>query len=103
MKQKKVDFGNSEKALKSFPIDVLEKFIQDLVNLSHGEPPLSKVKAMKGLGNGVCELIKNGKPAYRCVYVVKGDVIHILHAFSKTSDGTDKKHEDVIKLRFKAL
>ncbi|TOA30552.1 hypothetical protein CGK28_24830, partial [Vibrio parahaemolyticus] len=54
-------------------------------------------------GQGVLELKKNGKPAYRLVYVIKKDVIHVLHSFSKTSSGTDKKHEETIKLRYKAL
>jgi len=37
------------------------------------------------------------------VYVVGKDAIYILHAFSKTSNGTPKAEEDTIKLRFKML
>lgn len=54
---------------------------------------------MNGLGKGVFELKKNGKPAYRLVYVIRGDIIHVVHVFSKTSNGTDKKEEDTIKQR----
>jgi phage-related protein len=97
------DFGNTEKDLLSFPRSVLERFMMDLELLQDGLPPLSKVKPLNGLGKGVFELVKNGRPAYRCVYMIKGNVIHILHAFSKTSDGTDKKHQDKIKQRYKAL
>lgn len=82
---------------------MLEKFVQDLEFMKVGMQPLSTVSSMNGLGSGVCELKKNGKPAYRLVYVIKGNVIHVLHAFSKTSSGTDKKHEDTIKLRYKNL
>jgi len=49
------------------------------------------------------EFVQNGKPAYRCVYVVLDDVIHVLHAFVKTSDGTDSKHENTIKERYKNI
>lgn len=104
MTEKKVCFeGNSDKKLENFPRDVREKFVLDLEALKYGLQPLSKVKSMNGLGKGVCELIKNGKPAYRLVYVIKNDVIHVLHVFSKTSDGTDKKHETTIKTRFNQL
>jgi phage-related protein len=95
--------GDSFKSLESFPQEVYEKFTQDLEFLSYGLAPLSRIKPMNGLGKNVSELIKNGKPAYRVVYVIKDDVIYVLHVFTKTSNGTDKKHETAIKLRFKAI
>ncbi|EGQ8122547.1 type II toxin-antitoxin system RelE/ParE family toxin [Vibrio cholerae] len=101
MLEKKVRYhGDSEKCLLAFPKQIIECYAQDLEFLRYGLQPLSKVKPMKGLGKGVCELKRNGKPAYRLVYVIVEDVIHVLHAFSKTSDGTDKKHENTIKIRF---
>lgn len=95
--------GDSEKALKGFIPKELEKFALSLYYIACGVDPILKAKAMKGLGQGVLELIKNGKPAYRCVYVVRDDAIYVLHAFSKTSGGTDKKHEDTIKERYKQI
>ncbi len=52
---------------------------------------------------GVFELIKNGKPAYRCVYTVLADTVYVLACFSKTSDTLDKKHRELIKSQFKSL
>lgn len=96
--------GSSEKDLENFPTKEIEKFVHDLDMLRDGlEAYLTNSKPMKGLGQGVRELKKNGRPAYRVVYVIRGNVVHVLHAFSKTSSGTDKKHEDTIKLRFKNL
>lgn len=104
MVEMKVCFeSDSEKELKSFPRKVLEKFAQDLALMKQRMAPLSTVKPMKGLGKGICELKKNGRPAYRLVYVIRDDVIHVLYAFSKTSKGTDKKHEVTISARFKNL
>ncbi len=104
MTEKLVCFeGDSEKRLMNFPSNVLEKFMHDLELMKYGMQPLSNVSSLNGLGQGILELKKNGKPAYRLVYVIKKDVIHVLHSFSKTSSGTDKKHEETIKLRYKAL
>lgn len=98
--------GGSEKALKGgkvFPRKVLEEATVEITRLQYGLSPLKKTKAMNGLGHGVIEWIKNGKPAYRLVYVVGKEAIYILHAFSKTSDGTPKSEEDTIKQRYKML
>lgn len=98
---KKVIFcGNAEKELLALPKAILEKFALDLEFIANGMEPLSRVSPLNGLGKGVLELKKNGKPAYRCVYVVDDDAIHVLHAFLKTSDGLDKKHETTIKSRY---
>ncbi|MCU8168298.1 type II toxin-antitoxin system RelE/ParE family toxin [Vibrio vulnificus] len=91
--------GDSYKKLENFPQPVREKFVQDLEMMKYGMQPLSTSKPMNGLGKGVFELKKNGKPAYRLVYVIRGDIIHVVHVFSKTSNGTDKKEEDTIKQR----
>jgi len=96
--------GGAEKDMKSaFPRSVLEEVSVEQTRLRYGITPLKKTKAMNGLGHGVIEWIKNGKPAYRLIYVVGKDAIYILHAFSKTSNGTPKSEEDTIKLRFKML
>lgn len=98
--------GGSEKALKTgkvFPKKVLEEAMVEITRLQHGLSPLKKTKSMNGLGQGVIEWIKNGKPAYRLIYVVGKDAIYILHAFSKTSNDTPKSEEDTIKIRYKML
>lgn len=101
---KKVMFAsNADKELIAFPNDKKEQFIQDIEMLKVGQKPLSSTKRMKGLGHGVTELRRNGRPAFRCVYVEKDNVIYILYAFKKTSDGTQKHHEEKIKSRFKLI
>ncbi|MGL6412523.1 type II toxin-antitoxin system RelE/ParE family toxin [Aeromonas veronii] len=95
--------GDSFKALSRFPEKKKEKFALSLSYLQFGMDPVLKTKAMKGLGHGVLELTQNGQPAYRCVYVVADDAIHVLHAFVKTSDATDSKHEKTIKERYKQI
>lgn len=92
--------GNTEKKLKNFPAKQREKFVADLIRLQYGLQPIMKTKPMHGLGRGVVEICKNGKPAYRVVYLVKGDKVYVLEAFVKTSDETDSKHENTIKQRF---
>lgn len=82
---------------------VQEAFAVDLEMIMNGLKPLSSSKPLNGLGKGVFELKKNGRPAYRCVYVVKNNTLYVLHVCSKTSDGTPKHHEDTIKKRFKSV
>jgi len=102
---KEVTFvGGSEKDLsKSFSKAMLEEVLVEIVRLQNGISPLRKTKPLNGLGKGVLEWTKNGKPAYRLVYVVGKSAIYILHAFSKTSDGTPKSEEDTIKERYKQI
>jgi len=95
--------GSVKKDLQNFPKKPLEKFSQELDMLKEGLDQYVESKSLHGLGHGVRELKLNGRPAYRLVYVIRGNVIHILHAFSKTSTGTDRKHESTIKLRYSNL
>ncbi|MDF9912633.1 UNVERIFIED_ORG: phage-related protein [Pantoea brenneri] len=98
--------GGSQKSFtgqKVYPKALEDEVAMEINRLQFGLSPMKKTKAMNGLGQGVIEWIKNGKPAYRFVYVVGKDAIYILHAFSKTSDGTPKSEEDTIKLRYKML
>lgn len=95
--------GDSYDNLVDLPEKVRERFALSLFYILNNAEPALRAKAMKGLGHGVLELVKNGKPAYRCAYVVRNDGIHVLHVFTKTSNGTDKKHEDTIKNRYKSL
>lgn len=82
---------------------VMDRFSIDMEMIMDGLQPLSSKKALNGLGKGVFELKKNGRPAYRCVCVVKDGSLYILHAFSKTADGTQKEHETTIKKRYKLI
>ena len=98
--------GGSQKSLtgqKVFPKSLEDEVAVEINRLQYGLSPLRKTKAMTGLGQGVIEWVKNGTPAYRMVYVVGKKAVYVLHAFSKTSDGTPKSEEDTIKLRYKML
>lgn len=94
--------GNTYLDCRNFPLPVKEQFTQAIEGLRYGQIPLSNVKPLHGLGKGVYELTKNGKPAYRMVYVVDKSIIHILHVFVKSSSGTDKGVQELIKTRYKA-
>lgn len=95
--------GDSRKSLEDFPYKIREQFVQAIEAIRYGLNPPLTLKPMNSLGKGVVEIKKNGKPAYRVVYVIKDDTLYILHAYSKTSNGTDKKHKDTISARHKQL
>ena len=95
--------GKTESIIRGFPPPVVERFAYDLEAISYGQKPASSSKQMNGFSKNVIELRKNGKPAYRLIYTIIGDTIFVIHAFVKSSVGTDKKHESTIKLRLSSL
>jgi phage-related protein len=96
--------GGSDKDFKNLENrKVQEAFAVDMEMLMNRLRPLSSSKALNGLGKGVFELRKNGRPAYRLVYTIKDDKVYVLHVYSKTSDGTPKAHEETIKKRYKTI
>lgn len=102
MSEKQVIYhGDSEEELRTFPEKYRERFSYSLAQICNKCRPALKTKPLNGLGDGVKQLSKNGKPAYRCVYVETENYVHVLHVYLKTSDGTDSKHENTIKLRYK--
>jgi len=109
--EKKLKLIFSEEVKEEFkrdlPRSVQDRFSMDIEFLLRLKKPLSKTKPIEGLGKEVkgtaVELIKNGQPAYRCVYVIKGGALYILHAFSKTSDDLPKKNKQIIKLRYSKI
>ncbi len=53
------------------------------------------------VGPGAIELIENGSPAYRAVYCCKYlETVFVLHAFTKTTNGVDRKELDTAKERY---
>jgi len=68
----------------------------------------SMVRPIKSLtesvGAGAIELIINGSPAFRCVYVAKyADMVVVLHSFVKTTNGSDRHAMQVAEQRMKEL
>lgn len=110
MKEEVMDLvfvDGSDNELISLPVPVRDRFVTDIELIRSGEKPLSKTKRIEGLGKAVdkpvLELIKNGKPAYRCIYVVKGGALYVLNAFSKTSDDLPKENLQIIRRRYKEV
>lgn len=104
---KKFKFINKQslKEFKSLPEKVQIRFANDLNAICLGKAPFSKYKHIKqSVGIGAIELIENGRPAYRTIYVAKfADTVYILHSFTKTTNGVDRQAMDTAKQRYKLM
>mgnify|MGYP003388524288 CR=1 FL=1 len=104
---KKFRFVNKQslKEFKSLPDHVQKRFSLDLNAVCQGKDPFSKFKPIAdSVGVGAMELIENGRPAYRTVYVAKyKDAVYILHSFTKTTNGVDRKAMATAKKRYKTM
>ncbi|MEA9773496.1 type II toxin-antitoxin system RelE/ParE family toxin [Xanthomonas campestris pv. raphani] len=80
------------KELAKFPAKVLNEFLVSLEMLEMGLTPAMEHEKLHAAGKGVIELKRNGRPAYRCMYVIRksGDVV-VLHATRKTTQGQDRQ------------
>jgi len=89
---------------KDLPKDAQEDFAKAIQDVLDGRRPGMPFKTLKNLGKGVVELIINGSPAYRVVYVAKyNNTLYILHSFSKTTQGVDLPAMKVVKTRYKDI
>src|SRR5690606_26228918 len=92
---RKFRFTNKQslKEFKALPVQVQKRFALDLNAICEGKDPFSRIKHLtESVGSGAIELIENGRPAYRTVYVAKFDeAVYILHSFTKTASGVDRK------------
>lgn len=60
----------SLKEFKALPVHIQKRFAADLNEVCKGKSPFSKFKHIsESVGVGAIELIENGRPAYRTVYV----------------------------------
>lgn len=78
--------------------DIFSSELEDVI--AYGLEPSILYASLPG---NTTELKKNGRPAYRCVYLVLEDCILIVHAFKKTAQGQDKKNLATVNLRLKAM
>lgn len=87
------------------PDKIQKRFANDFNAISQNKEPFSKFKHVKNsVGIGAVELIENGRPAYRTVYVAKFvDTIFILHSFTKTTSSVDRQAIDTAKQRYKLI
>jgi phage-related protein len=96
--------NSARKAVQKLPENIATDFLSDLNFVAAGKDPRSPFKHLPELGAGVIELIENGSPAYRVVYCAKFlDTVFVLHAFTKTTNGVDKKAMDTVKDRYKEM
>ena len=94
----------AKKAVQKLPQRVAIDFLNDLNFVSAGKEPRSPFKHLPELGSGVIELIENGSPAYRLVYCAKfAETVFVLHAFTKTTNGVDRKAMATVKDRYKEM
>lgn len=89
---------------KELPAWAQDEFGKDLMRVQYGADPDLAIKQLSSVGAGVIELIINGSPAYRCIYIAKyADTIFVLHSFVKTTNGTDRHAMVVAQNRLKEL
>ena len=90
--------------IQDIPAKTWDRMLGSLDMVAHGLEPLMTSKPIKGHGPGIFELVKNGSPAYRCVYYtgIPGRVI-VLFAGVKTATGGDKHLIDTVVERLKAV
>lgn len=95
----------AEKAfLDDLPKPIQKTFFIDIDAIRRGKDPVaSKVDRLSAIDSSVIELKINGRPAFRCVYVIKAGELIILHAFVKTTNGPDKKNIETARLRYKSI
>jgi len=93
------------KEFKALPSNIQKRFASDLNAICQNKAPFSKIKHLNdSVGIGAIELIENGRPAYRTIYVAKfKDAVYILHSFTKTANGVDRKAMATAKRRYKAM
>lgn len=106
MGKKKFEYVNeaARQAMLDLPKEIRIQFAFDLLRVQEGKQPVSAFKHLSGLGEGVVELIENGSPAFRAVYCAKfNDTVYILHAFTKTTNGVDRKAMATVEARYKLL
>ena len=93
------------KEFKALPDPIQKRFALDLHAVCQGKDPFSKFTHIgDSVGVGAIELVENGRPAYRTVYVAKfEEAVYILHSFTKTTNGVDRKAMATAKKRYKDL
>jgi len=81
-----------------------ESFVKSLQDVMDGRPPSLPFKYIKAVGKGAIELIINGSPAFRVIYVAKhNNTLYILHSFSKTTSGVDLPAMKLAKKRYQEI
>lgn len=94
----------AEREYKELPSDIQDEFGKDLRRIQYGQDPELTLAYLNSIGAGIVELKINGSPAFRCVYVAKYlDTVIVLHSFTKTTNGVDRKAMKTAEKRLKEL
>lgn len=94
----------AEREYRALPDKVQDEFGKGLRSVQFGEAPILPIEYLDSIGAGVIELKINGSPAYRCIYIAKyKNTVVVLHSFTKTTNGVDKKAMALAKRRLKSL
>ena len=95
----------SLKEFNALPRKIQERFAADLNEICKGKSPYSAFKHIaSSVGVGAIELIENGRPAYRTVYVAKHkQMVYVLHTSTKTTNGVDRKAMATARQRYKIM
>lgn len=95
----------AEREYKALPGEIQDEFGKDLRRIQYADESRLVCKPLaESVGAGALELVINGSPAYRCVYIVKyADTLFVLHSFIKTTNRTDRHAMAVAQERLKEL
>lgn len=94
----------AEREYKDLPVTIQDEFGKCLRRIQFGQNPELIIEHLNSIGAGVVELKINGSPAFRCVYVAKYlDTVVVLHSFTKTTNGVDRKAMKIAEQRLKDL
>ncbi|CAM4180784.1 type II toxin-antitoxin system RelE/ParE family toxin [Stenotrophomonas indicatrix] len=97
--------AGAKRAYEDLPQAIKVQFGADLTAVQNGQKPFSAIKDVSAsVGVGAIELIENGSPAYRVIYCAKYlNTVYILHAFTKTTNQSDKANMETAELRHKGM
>lgn len=105
--QKQFVFINAaaKREFLELPMEIQIQFASDLNAVCQGIRPSSTFEHLSGsVGEGAIELKENGSPAYRSIYCAKFlDTVYILHSFTKTTNGVDRKAMATAKRRHQEM
>ena len=96
--------GDSLEVMRAFPLSIKQRAGYELHKVQNGIMP-GDFKWMPVIGSGVLEIrLRDGSGQFRVIYTAKiGDVIHVLHAFQKTTQKTSPQDLALAQQRYKAL
>lgn len=95
--------GNSQAALASFPEEARRRAGFELWQVQLGLMP-ADFKPMPTVGAGVYEVRIKVGTQWRVIYVAnRGDAVHVLHAFQKTTQKTALADIDLAARRYRLI